>query len=252
MNIMKLITPDFLLGKIMVTCRSLLDSLVLIVKERTQHAVYLGWLMFQVKPHYSMVTNKNLITLYDLVQRVNKANIAGAIVECGVWNGGSAAVMAMANHNDTLHQRDREMWLFDSFEGVPRPTKHDGAREQRDYFEGWNKGQVIMVQRIFARLRLAVDRLHIVPGWFENTIQNEPVNEIAILHIDADWYQSVKLVLETFYDRVVPGGYIILNDYGTWEGCERAFVDFTRERGVTGIELTKVEEHTGAYFQKPA
>ena len=72
-----------------------------------------------------------------------------------------------------------------------------------------------------------------------------------MLHVDADWYESVKLVLDVFYDKVVPGGYIVLNDYGAWQGCNRAVDDFVAADNLNNIDITIVEPSTGAYFQKP-
>jgi O-methyltransferase len=77
------------------------------------------------------------------------------------------------------------------------------------------------------------------------------VDRISILHIDADWYESVKLVLDVFYDKVVPNGFVILNDYGAWPGCNQAIADYFVEHGLRDIEMIIVEPSTGAYFQKP-
>jgi O-methyltransferase len=252
MNIVKLLTPDFALGKMIVMRRSLADSLNLLVRQPSKQSVRFAKLMLQVKPRYSMVTNKNLITLYQLVQRANAMRLPGAIVECGVWNGGSAAIMGLANQDDSYHRMTRTIWLFDSFEGVPRPGEQDGKQEREGFFEGWNKGHIAMVHRIFAKLGVPMDHVRIVRGWFDATLQTAPIDRIAILHIDSDWYDSVKIVLDTFYDRVVPGGFIILNDYGAWQGCNRALADFIVERGLQDVPLTVVEPMTGAYFQKPA
>ena len=76
------------------------------------------------------------------------------------------------------------------------------------------------------------------------------VEQISILHIDADWYNSVKFALETFYDSVVEGGYVVLDDYGYWEGCDHALSDFLDERGIVDIQLTR-PDRMGAFFRKP-
>jgi O-methyltransferase len=198
-----------------------------------------------------MVTNRNLETLYNLVQRVSSLNLAGDIVECGVWNGGSAAIMALANTTQKENCIDRSIWLFDSFQGLPQATEKDGTIERQSYFEGWNKGDIHKVKQVFAKLGLSLDQVKIIPGWFNDTLGTAAVEQIAILLIDADWYDSVKIVLDTFYDKVVPGGFVILNDYNTWEGCNRALDDFLTERHLKDIAITEVEPTTGAYFQKP-
>ena len=247
----KLLTADFTLGKIINLRKAFADSVGLLIREPTCESLELTKLMLKVKPQYTMVTNKNLIALYRLVQRVNKLGLPGDIVECGVWNGGSAAVMGWANNRETRNCMYRTIWLFDSFQGLPRPTERDGKPERENYFEGWCKGDVNKVRRIFARLGVPVDLVKIVSGWFENTLKTAPVDRIAILHIDADWYESVKLVLDVFYDKVVPGGFVILNDYGAWPGCNQAIADYFAEHDLRHIEITIVEPSTGAYFQKP-
>jgi O-methyltransferase len=251
MNLMRILAPDFALGKVIGMRRSLVDIISLLVREPSKQSVHFAKLMLMVKPHYSMVTNKNLITLYKLVQKVNAMSLPGAIVECGVWNGGSAAIMGLANEEDRRNRMDRTMWLFDSFEGVPRPGDKDGEQEREGYFVGWNRGHIAMVKRIFARLGVPIEQVNIVRGWFDNTLATAPVEQIAILHVDSDWYDSVKIVLDTFYDRISPGGFIILNDYGAWPGCNRATADFLTAHGLQDILLTQIEPTTGAYFQKP-
>jgi O-methyltransferase len=245
------LAPDFAIGKIIGMRRSMADSLAMLIREPSKQSVHFARLMLKIKPHYSMVTNKNLITLYKLVQQANAAQVPGAIVECGVWNGGSAAIMGLANKEDKQNYMERAIWLFDSFEGVPRPGQNDGKTEREGYFVGWNKGHIAMVKRIFAYLGLSMEHVHIVPGWFDRTLPNADPGQIAILHIDSDWYDSVKIVLDTFYDRVMPGGFIILNDYGAWPGCNRAVVDFFKEHDLQNVALIEVEPTTGAYFQKP-
>jgi len=246
----KLLTSDFTLGKIINLRKSIADSVKLLIREPTFESLALTKLMLQVKPKYTMVTNKNLIALYKLVQQVNKMGLPGDIVECGVWNGGSAAIMGVAAQS-SHNYKNRRLWLFDSFEGLPRPTEKDGDLERDSYFEGWCKGDVNKVRWICEKLGVPLDVVSIVPGWFDKTLRSSPVNCIAILHVDADWYDSVKLVLDVFYDKVIPGGFIILNDYGAWSGCNQAVNDFFTERNLNESCLTIVEPSTGAYFQKP-
>jgi O-methyltransferase len=247
----KLLTADFTLGKIINLRKAFADSVRLLIREPTCESLELTKLMLKVKPQYTMVTNKNLIALYRLVQRVNKLGLPGDIVECGVWNGGSAAVMGLADVQHRRSDKNRPVWLFDSFQGLPAPTEKDGKLERENYFDGWCKGDVNKVKRIFAKLGVPLDPVKIIPGWFGDTLRTAPVDRIAILHIDADWYESVKLALDVFYSKVVPGGFVILNDYGAWPGCNQAIADYFLEHDLRHIEITIVEPSTGAYFQKP-
>jgi O-methyltransferase len=250
-NFCKLRSPDFTLGKILVVRKAIADVLKLLINQPNRESFRFAKLMFTVKPRYTMVTNTNLLTLYRLVQRLNSLDVSGDIVECGVWNGGSAAILGLANLATDESRRNRKIWLFDSFQGVPPATERDGSVERRSYFEGWNKGDVDKVKQVFTKLGVPLDQVKIVSGWFNETLKTADVEQIAMLHIDADWYDSVKLVLDTFYDKVLPGGFIVLNDYNTWEGCNKALNDFLTERHVKDIVITEVEPTTGAYFQKP-
>jgi hypothetical protein len=96
MNPVKFISPDFFVGKTLVSMKALFDSILLIVQNPSRQSLRLGRVIQKLKPSYTMVRNKNLINLYSLVQKVNAMELPGEIVECGVWNGGSAAMMGFA------------------------------------------------------------------------------------------------------------------------------------------------------------
>jgi O-methyltransferase len=246
----KLIAPDFFLGRLFSMLRALFDVMVLFVGSPSRRSLRIASLALRLKPRFTMVTTRNLIAIYNLVQEADRRHLSGAIVECGVWNGGSAAMAAAASADAGNPSGQRTMWLFDSFEGLPPPSDKDNMAEQNAYFKGWCKGDVGMVKRAFNELGLSLDQVNIVQGWFDQTLPTAPMSDIALLHIDADWYDSVKLVLDTFYEHVTPGGYVMLDDYGYWQGCNRAVVDFFLERGIHDIVL-KQTARGGAYFQKP-
>lgn len=248
MNIIKLLSPDFPIGKTLVAGRSILEIGAMLAARPSAESLHLARLIVQVKPMYTMVRNRNLLNLYRMARYLNRSALPGAIVECGVWNGGSAAMMTAACR-DTGFARD--LWLFDSFEGLPRPTQNDNQTERTHYFEGWNKGSIENVERIFRKLDLPLDKVNFVKGWFDQTLPNATVPQIALLHIDADWYDSVSTVLNQLYDRITPGGYVVLDDYDFWEGCNRAVHDFLDSRGIPRAALHTVGG-MGAYFQKPA
>lgn len=248
MNWIKLLSPDFTLGKALVAGKSLVDIAGMLLAQPSQESLRMARLIRMVKPRYTMVRNKNLLNLYRLAQAVNAAGVPGDFVECGVWNGGSSA-MVNAGFRDS--GRPRASWLFDSFEGLPPPGENDGPEERRHYFEGMNKGSIYRVRQIFTGLGLPLDRVRFVKGWFEETLPHAEVERIALIHIDADWYDSVLTVLERLYDRVSPGGYVVFDDYGYWEGCDRAAHDFLTARGLP-LSLLKPVGSMGAYFQKPA
>jgi O-methyltransferase len=250
LNTMKLLSPDFALGKFLTFARAIFNVSILVLAYPSKRSLRVASLILRMKPRFTMVTSKNLASLYNLVQKANRLELAGDIVECGVWNGGSSAVVAAAQQDDHKLAAPRTMWLFDSFQGLPPPGAKDDVEEQVSYFEGWCKGDQFKVEQAFATLGVPMDNVNIVQGWFDQTLQTAPIDQIAILHVDADWYDSVKLVLDTFYGRVVGGGFVVLDDYGHWKGCERAVADYFAEHGISGVVI-KQTDHGGAYFQKP-
>ena len=202
-------------------------------------------LIYRVR-NYTGLSVPRLVALHKLSREIDRQSVPGNIVECGVRNGGSSALMASVFNRSSLY---RDMWLFDSFEGLPEPTAEDGYKAQTEYHEGKCLGSVDTVKEIFNQLSIPENRVHIVEGWFEETFPSVKTNKVALLHIDADWYESVKLCLEKFYDSVCPGGFIALDDYGHWEGCRRATDEFLKKRSLD-IKLVRVDD-TGRYFQKP-
>lgn len=249
MNLAKLTSSDTFTGRLLVVGKATLDIGGLLLKHPSRQTWQWARLIFKVKPRYTMVKNAHLLRLSQCVQDVNRRQLPGDLVECGVWNGGSAAFMAVADRVDRPGP-SRAMWLFDSFQGLPRPTDKDGEFERRSYFMGWTKGSVENVQHIFTRLHISLERVSIVPGWFNETLPITTVETIALLHIDADWYDSVMTVLQCLYDRVVPGGFVVLDDYGFWQGCQQAVRDFFIAHELD-LALIRPIDKAGAYFQKP-
>lgn len=174
--------------------------------------------------------------LFSIARRVERSRIPGAIVDCGVWNGGSTALMGAAAPS-------RDVWAFDSFEGMPAPSEFDG--EQGQGWEGKVRGSVEMVRAGFERYA-DPRRLHVVKGWFEETFPQvvDEVGPVALLHVDADWYESVLLALRTFYPRLSEGGYVAMDDYQWWPGARRATDELRAQEGITS---PMVEQH---YWEK--
>jgi hypothetical protein len=195
-----------------------------------------------------MVSVPRLENLYKRVTEANRLNFPGDIVECGCWHGGSGAIMGAACLNAGLK---RDIWLFDSFRGLPPPGDNDGQYEHDFFYDGWCKGDTEKVREIFQRVGVPSENLKIVPGWFQVTLPKVPIEHIAVLHVDADWYESVKLVLETLYHRVVPGGFVIIDDYYVWPGCKQAVDEFLIAQDIEQPLLHSVGG-LAVYFQKPS
>lgn len=191
---------------------------------------------------YTMVGLDRLKKLRELVRQLDNEGVPGDIVECGTCNGGSGALMA---HTASQERQPRHIWLLDSFQGLPPATEEDGADAQQ--WTGFCRGSQSSVRTVLQKLDVPENAVTLVPGWFNETLPTLEVSQIALLHIDADWYESVLDVLEALFDRVVEGGYVVLDDYGYWEGCARAWKDFCVRRGLQ-LELIDIDG-TGAYVR---
>ena len=196
-----------------------------------------------LREDYTMISSRRGRTLFRLARQVDRDGVPGALVDCGVWNGGSTILLSSG-------APAREAWAFDSFEGLPDADPElDGTDAQ-----AWNGGCVgaeAMLREGFRRYA-DPERLHVAKGWFQDTFPQavDEIGAIAILHADGDWYESVKLTLETFYDRISPGGYVVLDDYGEWPGSRRATDEFRAARGIDA-PLIAVDP-AGRYWRKPA
>jgi O-methyltransferase len=140
----------------------------------------------------------------------------------------------------------RTVWLFDSFQGMPQTTERDGVQAKE--YVGKVLGSPEQVQELLRKVGADLNRVKIIQGFFEDSFPKVQIPQIALFNIDADWYESVKLCLEKFYDSVVQDGFIAIDDYGHWPGCRQAVDEFFKSRGLA-YELQEVD-YTARWFQK--
>jgi len=198
----------------------------------------------EVATERSLCGRARLIGLQSVANAVAHSRLGGDLVECGVYRGGSAVVIAERLLGSPS---SREMWLFDVFSGMPQPGAEDPPEAWQDV--GKFVSSETIVRETFAQARVATERIHFVVGRYEDTLRGFRPAPIAFLHVDCDWYAPVRLCLRTFYDAVVPGGAVVLDDYGHWSGCRRAVEEFIAERRIN-ISLTPID-YTSHYFFKP-
>lgn len=172
-------------------------------------------------------------------------HIEGVIVECGIGKGGSLTQISSLIHNRLI--RNREIFGYDSFQGLPRPSKYDNY-----YKEGRCVFAIDYVQQIvnmYSKIKY-----NIVPGWFSDTLVTYPKLPIAVLHLDVDVYTSYKECLETLYQYVQPGGLILFDEYSRptelakWPGAKIAIDEFFNP---LGIEIQTTHDTEKAYIFKP-
>lgn len=179
----------------------------------------------QVRP-LTMCSYARLLALHRAVLFVERHRILGDIVECGVAHGGSAAMMALS-----VSDRSRKLWLFDTFEGLPEPGLENPDYEIGRLYTGAFCAPVEEVHSAFRKFGFE-SNISLVPGRLEKTLPTCGIESIALLHVDCDWYESVKSALENLYDLISPGGIIQLDDYGHWAGARRAVDEFMKSRSI--------------------
>ena len=200
---------------------------------------------------YTMTTPPRVYALVRAVEYVVARGIRGAFVECGVWRGGS--MMAAALTLLRLGVTDRELYLFDTYEGMTPPTDFDvkpGGERAADLLETEPRDSDVWAIASLEDVREAVlgvgypeERIHFVKGAVENTLPEAAPALIALLRLDTDWYESTRHELVHLYPRLVAGGVLILDDYGYWQGARKA-VDEYFARHDAPLLLNRID-HTG-------
>ncbi|PSO55909.1 MAG: macrocin O-methyltransferase [Actinobacteria bacterium QS_5_72_10] len=198
----------------------------------------------------TMIGLRRLDSLQACVTRVLEDGVPGDLIETGVWRGGAAIFMRalLAAYAD----RDRIVWAADSFEGLPKPDEEQYPADADDRLWTWGVLAVSLeeVEENFRRYGLLDEQVRFLPGWFHETLPAAPIDELAVLRLDGDMYESTMVALEALYPKVSAGGYVIVDDYGAIEQCRRAVDDYRHAHGITA-ELEWVD-WTGAFWRRPA
>jgi O-methyltransferase len=189
-----------------------------------------------VKP-FTMTSPEKLNALVSAVRYVVRHEIPGDIVECGVWRGGS--MLAVAKTLIETGNTDRDLHLYDTFEGMSEPTEHDRRRDGRSAAEMldaadrsspiWAYASVEDVQQTMRGSEYPADRIHYYKGKVEDTIPGTVPDRISVLRLDTDWYESTRHELKHLWPRLVPGGVLLIDDYGWWDGARRAVDEWLAE-----------------------
>lgn len=200
---------------------------------------------------YTMTSPERILAVAEAVRHVSRNRIPGAIVECGVWRGGSmmAAALTLKAQGDT----SRELVLFDTFEGMSAPAAEDvdlrGTHADRAAPKGSFAASLEQVAKSVASTGYPLERVRLVKGKVEETIPGGAPDSIALLRLDTDWYASTMHELEHLYPRLSRGGVLIVDDYGHWKGAKEA-VDAYFERLSPRPMLARID-YTGRSCLKP-
>lgn len=212
----------------------------------------------RVRP-YTMTTPERLYALCQATAYVARHTIPGVLVECGVWRGGS--MMAAALTLQACGVTDRDLWLFDTFEGMTEPGAADvtwqglpAGVEWRQRggdapISEWCRAGIEEVRRNMQATGYPSERIRYVPGKVEDTLPAHAPEAIALLRLDTDWYESTRCELEHLYPRLASRGVLILDDYGHWQGARKAVDEYFAAHAVA-LLLNRID-YTGRIGVKP-
>jgi O-methyltransferase len=202
---------------------------------------------------YTMTGVPRLHALIDAVRYCVRREVPGAFAECGVWRGGSVLAMILALQEQGVD--DRDIYLYDTFEGMTEPSDRDVSRFHRPAVELWEESDgkpwpgffdpdafnEEIVRENVSRAGYPDDRLHFVRGPVESTLPAQAPDRLALLRLDTDWYESTLHELEHLYPLVSIGGVLIVDDYGHWEGCRRAVNEYFSRPEMPYVLLSRVD-----------
>jgi hypothetical protein len=195
----------------------------------------------------TMIGLKRLENIRQCVTDVVKRGVPGDLIETGVWRGGATIFMraVLAAYGDT----ERVVWVADSFEGLPKPS---GKYEADQGDKHWTFSSLAVseeeVRANFERYELLDDQVRFLKGYFQDTLADAPIEQLAVARLDGDMYESTIVALDALYPKLAVGGYLIVDDYGAIAGCRQAVDDYRREHGIAE-PLVEVD-WTGVYWRR--
>lgn len=193
---------------------------------------------------YTMTSVERGYSLFKAVEYIIKNKIPGSLTECGVWKGGSC--MLIAKTLMLLGESDRKIYLYDTYEGMPKPTKEDviswngrSALEKweedksgtKDNFGSWAVGLEEVKANVFGTA-YPEDMFVFIPGDVSITLENKKPDKISLLRLDTDWYASTAKELETLYPLLSERGVLIIDDYGHFDGARKAVDEYFENRSI--------------------
>jgi O-methyltransferase len=200
---------------------------------------------------YTMTSRERLYGLMEAICYISKYKIEGDIVECGVWKGGS--MLAVAEVLLSISNTDRQLFLYDTFEGMPPPGEKDLSFDNRpaevllnkdldkENNLVWAYSTLNDVKRTMSLCNYPASNIHYIKGKVEETIPGTIPKKIALLRLDTDWYESTKHELKYLFPLLEKAAVIIIDDYGFWKGARKAVDEYIKENNIQ-ILLNRLDE----------
>jgi hypothetical protein len=206
----------------------------------SQAEFMLGFIGHYVKGRaVSMLPLKRLDHLERCIVEAIERGVPGDLIETGVWRGG--ATIFMRGVLKAYGATDRRVWVADSFEGLPEPDAERFPAEAKAYHGGVMSHVLNRlaagydeVRANFEAFDLLDDKVRFLKGWFKDTLPGAPIESLAVIRLDGDYYESTMDGLTNLYDKLSDGGFVIVDDYGEdhWTYCRRAVDEFRSSRGI--------------------
>jgi O-methyltransferase len=196
---------------------------------------------------HSMIGTLRMRNIEECLDVIREEGVPGDLAETGVWRGGSAVFMR--GYLAAYEMPDRVVWAADSFEGLPPPTHPADA--------GFDFSAAVVpvlavsleeVKGVFARYGLLDDRVRFLKGWFRDSLPTAPIGDLALLRLDGDLYESTWDALSALYKKVIPGGFVLVDDYGDFPPCQKAVDEFRQQHDIR--EPMQKVDWSGIYWRK--
>jgi len=206
--------------------------------------------IYKICKNFTATSKERMYALYKAIEYIVNSKIPGDFVECGVLEGGSA--MVIAHTLIKMGETNRKIYLYDTFEGMSKPSGKDRrisdgtsaiSKWKKQQKKGHNKWCFVSLSKVKKNLfstRYPQKNLIFIKGKVEDTIPEYIPSKIAILRLDTDWYESTKHELNYLYPLLIKHGVLIIDDYGHWAGCKKAVDEYFIENNIS-ILLNRID-----------
>lgn len=202
------------------------------------------------RPVYAdtMIGMKRLNNIEYCIKDIIKNSVEGDFIELGVWRGG--AVILMRALLKEMNIADRDVWVADSFAGLPPPNPGKYPADKGDKHSKYAELAISEeeVKHNFEKYGLLDEKVKFLKGWFRDTLPTAPINKLALLRLDGDMYESTMDGLVNLYPKLSKGGYIIVDDWGAVPACKKAVEDYRNKYSITE-EIIPID-WTGVFWKK--